>query len=226
MGVTIEDSTDRLAVAAVVSRYHRTERAVSWTLALLVAALCVAALVRLSLLPGVLVVVGILVLARGPVVRRSGTTRLRTDRDLESVRFDFTSPKPPILALQWGVADDVTPTANGATYAYSYLFGIRSATLTLEVRSGPDRQAMRESEGVHGGDALELEGTVNGRPWGTYRLALESTDGRTLLDVEMTTDKRVGLVALAQAAVARRYYADALAAQGYTVLEHEASLSV
>lgn len=225
MNATFEDGTGHLAAMAVANRYHRLERAVSWTLAILLAVTSVTALVRLSLLPGVLAVVGLLALARAPIVERRGTARLHTDRDLESVRFDFTSPKPPMLALQWGVADDVTPTADGATYEYSYLFGLRSATFALEVRLGA-HQAGPEPDGPARDSTLELMGTVNGRPWGTYDVALESTDEGTLVHVEMTTDKRVGLIALAQAAVSRRYYADALATQGYAVLEHERSLSV
>ena len=40
---------------------------------------------------------------------------------------------PPILAFQWGVADEVREPADAtAAYAFSYLFGLRTAAIDLD----------------------------------------------------------------------------------------------
>ncbi|ELZ49373.1 hypothetical protein C464_04743 [Halorubrum coriense DSM 10284] len=97
---------------SVAARYRRAERAASWTLALLVAAAFLAAVVALSFWPGVAVGTALVVALRVPVFRRRGSTRLRTDAPPAAVVDQFASAKPPNLAFQWGVADEVrNPTA-------------------------------------------------------------------------------------------------------------------
>lgn len=261
-------STDRDALDDAVRSYHRAERAVSWTLALLVAGAFLAAVAALSFWPGVAVAAVLVVALRLPVYRRSGTTRLRTDAPPEAVVRQFASERPPVLAFQWGIADEIrtdegdapdpdhstetdtadpdrpdeidtaapdAPTATRATYEFSYLLGLRSVALDfeIEVRSGDG------DDGNGGGGAdpddpsptdavatVDLDGTVDGRPWGSYAATVrEAADGGSVVDVELRPTRRFDLRRIPQARVADRYYAPALAAQGYEVIERSMSLS-
>jgi len=196
----------------VAQRYQRLERPLSYVVALLVGLVVGAAFLLFSLLQAVLVGLALGALVRIPVFRTSGTARLITDADPETVRADFAGATPPPLAFQWGVADAVHPTDDGATYEFSYLLGLRSTEMTVETRSyAPD------------GD-LELLVTAGGRPWATYTASISQDDDHTVVDVDWTSDRRFGLRRLPQQFVAERYRADALAAQGYTVAERETSL--
>ncbi|WP_283401897.1 hypothetical protein [Halorubrum sp. DM2] len=233
--------TDRDALDDAVRGYRRAERVVSWTLALLVAGAFLAAVTALSFWPGVAVGAVLVVALRLPLYRRSGTTRLRTDARPEAVVRQFASETPPVLAFQWGIADDVRtaggdtpdtarptgtdaaapdrPTGTRATYEFSYLFGLRSVALDFEtaVRAAGDRDAVA---------AVDIDGTVNDRPWGSYAATVrEAADGGSVVDVELRPTRRFDLRRLPQARVAERYYADALAAQGYEVVERTVSLT-
>jgi hypothetical protein len=83
------------------------------------------------------VVVGalLIVVARAPVVGSHGTVRLRPDADGESVVESFTGPTPPSLVFQWGLADEIVTEDETATYRVSYLFGLRSVEVTVEIRT-------------------------------------------------------------------------------------------
>ncbi|MFW6000306.1 MAG: hypothetical protein ACOCPY_02490 [Halorubrum sp.] len=210
---------DREALAAAVDRYHRIDRVVSWTLALLVAGVFLGATAALSFWRGVFVA-GVLVVAlRVPLYRRSGSYRLRTETAPETVAREFASATPPVLALQWGVADEVVDATDAdATYEFSYLFGLRSASVTVAT----ERRDVGPGETV-----VDVEGTASGRPWGSYEVTVrESGDGETVVDVELEPVRRFDLRRLPQGWVAERYYADALAAQGYEVVEREVSSAV
>jgi hypothetical protein len=199
---------------AVAERYRRLERLLSVAFALVVAVGGVA--VAFTLLPFLPAVFAALVLAAAvqlPAFGSGGTTRLRTDADPEMVRESFAGPTPPVLAFQWGVADPVRPTDDGAVYDVSYLFGLRSVEMELE--------------SVDTGDALELRVTADGEPWATYRVSVaEADDGGTVVDVTVDSDRRFGPNRVPQWLVAERYREAALAAQGYTVERRDHSLSV
>jgi hypothetical protein len=199
---------------AVAERYRRLERPLSAGFALLVAG--GGAAVAFTLLPALQAVVAVVVLAAAvqfPTFTSDGTARLRTDADPETVRETFAGPTPPVLAFQWGVADAVRPTDDGAVYELSYLFGLRS----VETRVEPTVD----------GDALELRVTADGEPWATYRVSVaEADDGGTVVDVTVDSDRRFGPNRVPQWLVAERYREAALAAQGYTVEHRDHSLSV
>jgi hypothetical protein len=199
---------------AVAERYRRLERLLSVAFALVVAVGGVA--VAFTLLPFLPAVFAALVLAAAvqlPAFGSVGTTRLRTDADPEMVRESFAGPTPPVLAFQWGVADPVRPTDDGAVYDVSYLFGLRSVEIELE--------------SVDTGDALELRVTADGELWATYRVSVaEADDGGTVVDVTVDSDRRFGPNRVPQWLVAERYREAALAAQGYTVERRDHSLSV
>ena len=261
---------DRGALGAAVARYHRAERLVSWTLALLVAGGFLAAVAALSFWPGVAVGAVLVVALRFPAFRRRGSTRLRTDAPPETVAREFASARPPVLAFQWGVADEISgPVAEGpapgddaaspdeepaasvsgdgdggerasgttATYAFSYLFGLRAAEIALDVavREGGAVDDHRHSGGAPDRDGesdrppvatIEIEGTADGRPWGSYAVAVrEAADGGSVVDIELRPTRRFDLRRLPQGRVADRYYADALAAQGYEVVERSVSMT-
>lgn len=84
-----------------------------------------------SLLPAVVVPAVLVIIIRAPFFQSRGTVRLRTDDDSETVVDEFTGSTPPVLALQWGVADEVTTGESTVTYHTSYLFGLRSAEVTV-----------------------------------------------------------------------------------------------
>jgi len=198
---------------AVAERYRRLERPLSAGFALLVAVGGVA--VAFTFLPFLQAVVAALVLAAAvqlPVFGSGGTTRLRTDADPETVSESFAGPTPPVLAFQWGVADAVRRTDDGAVYDLSYLFGLRS----VEMRVEPTTEV----------DPLELRVTADGAPWATYRVSVAGTDDGTVVDVTVDSDRRFGPNRVPQWFVAERYREAALAAQGYTVERRDHSLSV
>ena len=210
---TVDPPSEAVAVA---ERYRRLERPVSVGFALVVAVGGVA--VAFSFLPTLWAAVAALALAAAvqvPVVTSDGTTRLRTDADPEAVREAFTGPTPPVLPFQWGVADAVRPTEDGAEYDLSYLFGLRSVTMAVET-SSPESAA----------GTLELRVTADGEPWATYRVTVTEEGGETVVDVAVASDRRFGCNRVPQWLVAERYREAALTSQGYTVERRDHSLSV
>lgn len=214
------DSVDVPPEAVAVGRqYHRHERPVSYAFALLIVAIAVAAIVVFPFLTGLLVAGIVVALVRIPIVRGSGVVRLSTDADTATVQSAFRSATPPILAFQWGLADTIRASATAATYDLSYLFGLRSVSISTEVSS-------IAAEGSAMDAGLELTVTANGQPWATYQICIYAEDGGTIVDIEWTSDRRFGLRRLPQWLVAEHYRADALSAQGYIVAERDASLSL
>ena len=227
---------DRDALDAAIAGYHRAERAASWTLALLVVAAFLAAVAALSFWPGAAVALLLALALRVPVFRRDGSARLRTDAPPEAVIEEFASATPPTLALQWGVADEVRrPSDATATYAFSFLFGLRSAAIDLDAHVNRAGGAATggaptgDEVSVDGGDAaatVAIEGTARGKSWGSYAVTVrEAPDGGSVVDVELRPTRRFDLRRLPQGLVADRYYGDALAAQGYEVVERSVSLT-
>jgi hypothetical protein len=204
--------------AAVAQRYHRLERLASGGVALLVAGTVGAALLFLPLLAGVVVALTVVALLRVPVVRSSGTVRLVADGDPAAVEADFESATPPLLAFQWGIADDISRTTDGASYEFSSLFGLRSVSMETEVRSAA---ATDDSS-----SGLELAVTEGEKPWANYAVTVDERETETVVNVEWTSERRFGLRRLPQWLVAERYRTKALTAQGYTVVDRDASLSL
>jgi len=207
------NETERLRAAReVVQQYLRRERPLSALVVVLAVSVFVGTYVVTSFLPAVVVGVASLIAVRAPVFRTAGTIRLRTDDEPETVLEEFTSSTPPVLALQWGIADDVTTDDGVATYTVSYLFGLRSTEVTVDthVDTTPD-----------GTRLVESVATTAGQPWGTYRSTITETDDGTVVDVEYTSDRRFGLRRVPQQRVAHRYRDDALGTQGYEVVERD-----
>jgi len=102
---TIERPEDGLRVA---KQYLRRERLLSGLVIVVVVSLFLLTYVTTSLVPAILVAAVLVVIARAPILQSKGTVRLQTDTELEAVVDAFTGPTPPVLGLQWGVADEVS----------------------------------------------------------------------------------------------------------------------
>ncbi|MFC7075914.1 hypothetical protein [Haloarcula halophila] len=198
---------------AVADRYLRRERLLSGTMAISVGLLGAVAVLLLPLLRALGVVVLLLVVFRFPVFRTAGTATLSTEAEPAAVRAAFAGPTPPVLPFQWGIADTVRTIDGGAAYDVSYLFGLRSVTMTVETA-------------VTGEDTLELVVTAGEQDWATYDVTIHETEDGTTVDVEWSADRRFALRRLPQTLLAGRYREQALAAQGYTTVEWDTSLSL
>lgn len=206
--------------ATVVQRYHRIERPVSWGVSLLFAAVVTVALFSLSLIPALLVAIAVLALARFPLLRSHGSMELVTSDSAETARARFESAIPPVLAFQWGLADDIRSTSDGWAYDISYLFGLISITMEIETNSLPlDGESKPSNE-------FELTVMANGKAWGTYLVSIHEQGGKTAVDIEYESARKFGLRRLPQWLVAERYRDEALAVQGYTITERDFNLSV
>lgn len=205
--------------ATVAHRYHRFERALASILALLVATLVAMVMVSRSVVIGVLVGAVIIVLLRIPLFNSAGIARLVTDADADSVRADFRSVTPPVLAFQWGIADRVRQTETGAVYDISYLFGLRTARVETAITQPRASNDTPTAE-------LTLTVSVNEHSWGTYYIAIQEDGPHALVELEWTSNRRFGLQRLPQWVLARHYRPTALAAQDYRVDEYESVLSL
>ena len=203
------------AGVAVAQQYLRRERPLSALVAIVVASLFIGTYLLTSLVPAVAVAAVLAVVVRAPVLRPHGTVRLRSDDDLETVRTAFAGPTPPVLVFQWGVADDVTTDDDTATYSTSYLFGLRSADVTVRTHTETT---------THDGTRVVMEVTASNQPWATYTASIRADGDQTRIDVEYDSDRRFGLRRLPQQLFAHRYRDEALEAQGYTVIERESHL--
>jgi hypothetical protein len=90
-----------------------------------------------------------------PIFQSSGTFRLQTSDDPDTVIDEFFGPIPPVLALQWGVADKVSTEGDTAIYSVSYLFGLRSGDVTVHTKTDST---------AGGGYVIESEVTVDDQP--------------------------------------------------------------
>lgn len=201
------------ALNDVITRYHRVERAVSGATALLAGGIGAGLILLLPLWQGVLGAVAVLAGLRLPVVTTAGSARLETTASPATVRAAVTGPRPPMLAFQWGIANEVTATEHGGRYARSSLCGLRSVTMTTTV----DDAATTAD--------ITLRVTAGDSPWSTYHVTLTDHGDTTVVEIDVRSDRRFGLRGLPAWLVAQRYYDAALEAQGYTVISRERSLS-
>lgn len=204
-------------VLAVTNRYHRRERTLTVLVAVVAVSLYLGVYAVTSLLPAVVTAVVLLVIVRAPLFQSRGTYRLKSDDDPEAVVDAFTGPTPPILAFKWGLADEVTTREKGVTYHVSYLFGLRSAEMAIQ------RQTESTANGAH---RVTVESITNDEPWATYTAIISQKDDDTVINVEYTSNQRFGLRHFPNQFFGNRYRDDALAAQGYTVLERESHFGI
>jgi len=208
-GQNVDPPEEALAVAR---RYLRRERPLSALVVVLVLSVFLGTFLLTSLLPALVAGAVLLVVVRVPVVRPSGTVRLHTDADVATVVDSFTGPTPPVLAFQWGVADQITADGDTATYRIPYLFGLRSVETTVRSRTDTTPTGDRR---------VALDVAVNDQPWSTYTATVSRRNGRTVVEYEYTANRRLALRRLPQRIVAGRYRDEALTVQGYTVVERD-----
>jgi hypothetical protein len=198
------------AALAVARQYLRRERPLSALVGVFSVSVFVGVFLATSLVSALVVGAVLVVIVRVPLVQPHGTVRLRTDDDVAAVVDSFTGPTPPVLAFQWGIADEIVTTERRTTYQVSYLLGLRSVDVTVDTRT----------ETTSGGERrVGLEVTVDGQPWATYTATIARQNGQTVVDCEYASDRRFGLRRVPQRIVAERYRDRSLAAQGYTVVE-------
>jgi len=213
---TFTVSSTNLAVSKgvheVVQQYLRRERPLNALVVVFLVLIFLGAYSLTSLLPAVLVGGTLLVGMRLPILQSNGTFQLRTKEGVDTVIDEFTGPTPPVLALQWGVADEVSVEGGTASYSVSYLFGLRSADVTVrsETHSNPD-----------GDDMVELEVTVGGQDWATYTSTINDKGEHTAITVTYNSDRRFGLRRVPQQLIANQYRDDALSAQGYSIVARD-----
>ncbi len=198
---------------AVAQRYLSRERLLNGLVVVIAVSVFLGTYLVTSLLPSIVVAALLVVVARAPLIQSYGTVRLQTDLDSTAVIDSFTGPTPPVLAFQWGIADEIEQEAGAVTYRVSYLFGLRSVDVTVRTETETT---------LTGEQRIELDITVNDHPWATYTATIRETDDQTRIDVEYASERRFGLRRIPQQVVAERYRDDALIAQGYTVIERDA----
>ena len=197
-------------MSAVAGRYFRAQVLATALFAALLVAVFLGTGLLTSLLPAVVIGLLLIGVARAPVFRTRGTVRLRTNDGPDAVVDALTGPTPPVLPLCWGMADEIDADGDAITYRTSFLFGLRTATVTVRTRTETAPDGTRR---------VELALKENGDPWASYTADVIGGDGGTEIDVEYASDRRFGVRRLPQALVAGRYREEAFAAQGYTVVE-------
>lgn len=166
-----------------------------------------------ALLPAVLVATLLLTSVQFSIFQSNGMFRLRTSNELDTVIDEFSGPVPPVLGLQWGMADKVSTEGDTAIYSVSYLFGLRSADVTVQTETDST---------AGGGYVIESEVTVDDQPWATYTSTINSSGEHTTIDVTYTSNRRFGLRRVPQQLIANRYRDEVLSVQGYTVVARDA----
>jgi hypothetical protein len=206
------DGSGRPADAvAVATRYLRLERVANALVVSVAVAVFVGSYVATTLPVAVGVAALLIVVARAPVLESHGTIRVESEKPPATVVEEFGGATPPVLAFQWGVADAVRDDDDRVAYPISYLFGLRSATMTLE----------RETSPTPDGHRIELELAVEGRAWGTYAATVREATAGSVIEIEYESDRRFGLRRVPQQRLAERYRDEALDVQGYTVVSRE-----
>ena len=206
----VDGDTRANAVAPILRQYRRRERPLSWLVALSVGAVCVGIYAVSSLVPAITVGILAIMTLRVPLWRSSGTVALHTDHAPDRVVESFAGPRPPVLAFQWGPADTVEIDGDTLCYEISYLFGLRTVEVVVQVETVPLPNGDRQ---------VELTVTEGGQPWGTYAVRIGREADHTAVTVEYTADRRFGLRRVPQQLLAVRYRDEALGAQGYDVVD-------
>ncbi|PSQ41419.1 hypothetical protein BRD07_05450 [Halobacteriales archaeon QS_9_68_42] len=203
-------------VSAIAERYFRTQALATALLIVFVEGVILGTYLAISFLSAVVVGLSLIGVAWAPVFRTGGTFHLQTDDGPNTVVDALTGPVPPVLPLHWGMADEVDADGDAVTYRTSFLFGLRTTTVTVRARTETAPDGTRRVE-------LELE--ENGDPWATYTVDV-SGDGGTDVDVEYASDRRFGLRRLPQALITGRYREEAFVAQGYAVVERKRKIGL
>ncbi|MFB6251517.1 MAG: hypothetical protein ABEI27_07510 [Halobellus sp.] len=217
MPSTVQEFDRPSEATAVAKQYLRRERPLSALVAAVVVSIFLGTFLATSIVPALVVGAVLVFVTRAPIVQPRGSVRLRTDANPERVVESFTGATPPLLAFQWGIADRITAEDGTITYHVSYLFGLRSVRMAVETRTEST------SNGTH---RIELSVTANGRPWSTYDVTVSREDDQTFVAYDYGGDRRFGVRRIPQRLVAARYREEALAVQGYSVVNRDDQLGI
>jgi len=186
----------------------------------------VAILLTLPYLPALAIIVVFLGTLAAPVFKSGGRIELTTDRDADAVRDDFTDGLPPVLGFQAALADDIRATETGVAYDLSSIFGLRSATMTVETKQFAASDADSDPNTTDSNADLEIVVTVGDKPWGRYRVTTTERDGATAVTITMVPDRRFGVRRLPDFLFGRRYRSRLFDGQGYSLVADNTSLAV
>jgi hypothetical protein len=212
-----ESSGQLQELQRLTTQYHRIERIATGSVAIVVSALFLGIYLTSGLLPAVAAAAVSIIIVRTPVFRSSGTVHLQTDKPPETVIEQLIGLRPPILAFQWCVADEIATKTNEAVYSFSYLFGLRSAAMRVHTETETTSE---------GSDLVELTITINNDPWGTYTATIGGTDAGSIVEVEYSSDRRFGLRRVPQQLLGKQYHDQVLELQGFSVVERERGVSI
>ncbi|WP_276259046.1 hypothetical protein [Haloglomus litoreum] len=194
----------------VLRRYRWVQRlsriGIALLLGVVAGALSTVVSTGLVLLSVLLLAVALLI----PVFGTAGGVELRTDADPAAVRDAFTGARPPPLAPQWGLADEVRTAESGAVYEFSALLGLQTYEMVVESRA---------VDGGDHADALSLTVTLDDGDWATYEVETTPTDDGSRVRIEWESHRRFGLRQLPVRWAAKRYRDRLLASQGYVVVD-------
>lgn len=237
------DIAVRADVRTAARRYWRRTLALRVLVGFGYFVVSVAVLLTLPYFPALAVIVVLLATLTAPVFKTVGTIELTTDRSPAAIRDDFTSATPPVVGFQAALADEIRPTASGAEYDLSTVFGLRSAMMTVEPELAGDSDtgngdgdtgdvdvatddADSDSAATDSNADLEIVVTVGDKPWGRYTITTDERDGETAVRITMIPDRRFGVRRLPDFVFGRRYRRELFEGQGYTLVDDDTSLSV
>lgn len=210
MPSSTDHATPRTLDQGVLRRYRWVQRLSRVGIALLfgvvAGALSTVVSTGLVLLSVLLLAVALLV----PVFGTAGGVELRTAAAPAAVRDAFTGARPPPLAPQWGLADEVRPAESGAVYELSALLGLQTYEMVVESHA---------ADGGDGADAFTLVVTLDDEDWATYEVEISPAGDGSKVRVEWESHRRFGLRQLPVRWAAKRYSDRLLASQGYAVVD-------
>lgn len=99
------DSERSQKAVDVAQQYLRRERPLNAFVVVLAVSVFLGTYLVTALGPAVLVAAILIIGVRFPIFQSNGMFRLRTSNDLDTVIDEFSGSVPPVLGLQWGMAD-------------------------------------------------------------------------------------------------------------------------
>lgn len=196
------------AVNGLVRRYLIAERSLRVALISIILFIFFAIYVRTSIFLSVIVAAGMVVCIRLPIIKPRGTVQLETDLNADTVAASFSGDMPPMLAFQWGLADEIYSEGTVTKYKISYLFGTQTVEMAINTRAivTPEQ-------------AYQVEIDVSGeeKPWAQYQVVTRQGAERRVIEYKYEAARRFSVLRLFQRIIANRYRDDVLAVQGYTL---------
>ncbi len=201
----------------VAQSYLRRERPLNALIMLLTVSAFLGTYLVTSLLLAIPAGAILIIFMRFPIFQSNGTLRLRSSDNLDTVIDEFSGPVPPVLALQWGMADEISIEDDAVIYSVSYLFGLQSADVAVQTETNPTADS---------GSVIESEVNINDQPWATYTSTVSTSGKYTTIDVTYTSNRRFGLRRVPQQMIANQYRDEILSVQGYTVVTRDAHFGI